>query len=291
VGGPRASTVKETRDHPRESARVDRARAVAVRRDRRDDAHTRRIRVDAAVDAAARIAADHLGKRRVNETPTRVEGKTRMLNTLLLAAHIAVAAGLTITVGVQSAELACARSDVAHLSTVYTLRSALLSTRRLAVLTLITGGAVVAAGGRGGPWVGAAVLCMVLIGAAPVKLLRRGATVGPAGLGAVQWGVPTLTLAAAILMSQRPTSVVGATLPLGLALVLTALASWATARPRGRHTETSRHREDLRHLETIGSFSATADDGPDQSAACCVASRQCARSAPQCPHLRPGAPG
>ncbi len=91
----------------------------------------------------------------------------------------------------------------------------------LALLTFITGIALIADGSRRGPWVGAGVLSTVIIAAASGWLrirLRRAA--GPSGLlGAVQWGVPAVTLAAAFLMADRPQSVV-----LAFGTVVAALA-------------------------------------------------------------------
>ena len=156
-----------------------------------------------------------------------------MPNPSLLAAHITIALALTITVGVQSAELARFRNDVPNPRTVRTLWTALLSTPVLAALTFITGGAVLGNGGRGGPWVNAGVLSTLLIGLASAWVQRRLRRRDPSRMGvvgAVQWGVPAITLAAAFLMADRPQNPAVATAPVMVALVLTAFAYRAAAR-------------------------------------------------------------
>jgi len=156
-----------------------------------------------------------------------------MPNPFLLATHITIAIALTITVGVQSAELARIRTSSLINPAVATLRAALWSTPILALLTFTTGAAVLADGARRGPWVGAGVLSTLIIGLASVWLqlrLRRTA-VGDTGLvGAVQWGVPAMTLAAAFLMADRPQSVVVAISIVLAALGVTVLAYWSAAR-------------------------------------------------------------
>lgn len=150
-----------------------------------------------------------------------------MPSPLLLAIHITVAIALTITVGVQSAELARIRTDLPTTPAVPTLRAALKFTPILALLTFITGVAVIADGGRRGPWVGAGVLSTLIIAVASVWLLLRlrRPTSGRTGLlGAVQWGVPATTLAAAFLMADRPRSVVVAFGTLLTAVAVTAFA-------------------------------------------------------------------
>lgn len=116
-----------------------------------------------------------------------------MPDPLLLATHITIAIALTITVGVQSAELARIRADSATEPVMRTLRAALWSTPILALLTFITGIALIADGSRRGPWVGAGVLSTLVIGIASVwlRLRLRRADSGRVGiLGAVQWGYP-----------------------------------------------------------------------------------------------------
>ena len=156
-----------------------------------------------------------------------------MPDPLLLATHITIAIALTITVGAQSAELARIRTDSAAEPAVRTLQAALWSTPVLALLTFITGIAVIADGSRRGPWVGAGVLATLIIGAASVWLrlrLRRGA-LGRTGLvGAVQWGVPAMTLAAAFLMADRPENVVLAFGTVLAAVAVTVLAYWTASR-------------------------------------------------------------
>lgn len=156
-----------------------------------------------------------------------------MPDPLLLAIHVTIAIGLTITVGVQSAELARIRAGSAALPGVRTLRAALWSTPILALLTFITGIALIADGSRRGPWVGAGVLSTLIIGIASVWLrvrLRRAA-LGPTGLlGAVQWGVPAMTLAAAFLMADRPQNVVLALGTILAAVAVTVLAYWTASR-------------------------------------------------------------
>lgn len=158
-----------------------------------------------------------------------------MPNPLLLATHITIAIGLTITVGVQSAELARIRSrtSTAPGVRVPTLQAALWSTPILTLLTIVTGMAVIADGGRRGPWVGAGVLSALLIGVASLWLrfrLRRAASTRIGLVGAVQWGVPAATLAAAFLMADRPQSAILAFGPVLAAVAVTALAYWTASR-------------------------------------------------------------
>jgi hypothetical protein len=156
-----------------------------------------------------------------------------MPNPLLLATHITIALALTITVGVQSAELARFRSDAPSPRAGRTLWTALWSTPGLALLTFITGGAVLGDRGRGGAWVGAGVFSTLLIGLASPwvqRRLRRGDRSRMGVVGGVQWGVPAMTLAAAFLMADRPQNPAVAAGPVMLALVLTAVAYRAAAR-------------------------------------------------------------
>ena len=74
-----------------------------------------------------------------------------MPNSELLATHITIALALTITVGMQSAELGRFRRGAPYLTAAPTLRIVLWSTPVLALLTFFSGGAVLAEGGRGGP--------------------------------------------------------------------------------------------------------------------------------------------
>jgi len=156
-----------------------------------------------------------------------------MPSPLLLATHITIAIALTITVGVQSAELARIRSGARAEPTTPALRAALWSTPVLALLTFITGVAVVADGGRRGPWLAAGVLSTLIIGLASVWLqfrLRRVA-LGSTGLvGAVEWGVPAMTLAAAFLMADRPQNVIVVVGSVLAAAGVTALAYWTSSR-------------------------------------------------------------
>lgn len=156
-----------------------------------------------------------------------------MPSPVLLATHITIAIALTITVGVQSAELARIRTGAPVEPAVSTLRAALWSTPILALLTFVTGVAVIADGGRRGPWVGAGVLSTLLIAVASVwlQLRLRRVALGRTGLvGAVQWGVPAMTLAAAFLMADRPQSVVVAVCTVLAAVVVAALAYWTASR-------------------------------------------------------------
>lgn len=156
---------------------------------------------------------------------------TPTANPLLLATHITIAIALTITVGVQSAELARLRISVPARPVVPALQPALWSMPILALLTFITGVALIADGSRRGPWIGAGVLSTVIIALASVWLrlrLRRAASGRTGLLGAVQWGVPAITLAAAFLMADRPQNVV---LAFGtvLAAVAVAILAYRTA--------------------------------------------------------------
>jgi hypothetical protein len=149
-----------------------------------------------------------------------------MPNPSLLATHITIALALTITVGMQSAELARFRRGFPLLTGASPLRIVLWSTPVLALLTFFSGGAVLAEGGRGGPWVGAGILSTLAIGLASAWVHRRlRRDTGRMGVvGAVQWGVPAVTLAAAFLMADRPQNPAVAAAPVILALLLTALA-------------------------------------------------------------------
>jgi CDP-diglyceride synthetase len=150
-----------------------------------------------------------------------------MSGTLLLAFHITVALALTITVGVQSSELARLRHGLRTAPRMGSLRAALWSTPLLAALTLVTGVLVVADGGNRGPWLAAGLLSTLVIGLASVWLLRglRRPANGQSGVfAAVQWGVPAVTLAAAFLMADKPQNAVIASAPMLLAAVVTIVA-------------------------------------------------------------------
>lgn len=156
-----------------------------------------------------------------------------MSGTLLLAFHITVALALTITVGVQSSELARLRHGLRTAPGVGSLRAALWSTPLLAVLTLVTGILVVADGGKRGPWLAAGLLSTLVIGLSSVWLLRslRRPAIGQSGVcAAVQWGVPALTLAATFLMADRPQNPVIAFAPMLLAAIMTIVAYRIAAR-------------------------------------------------------------
>jgi hypothetical protein len=154
-----------------------------------------------------------------------------MPNPLLLATHITIAIALTISVGVQSAEVARLRTSAT--SFVPALRAALWSMPILALLTFITGVALIADGSRRGPWIGAGVLSTLIIAFASVWLrlrLRRAASGRTGLLGAVQWGVPAITLAAAFLMADRPQNVVLAFGTVLAAVAIAVLAYWTASR-------------------------------------------------------------
>jgi hypothetical protein len=154
-----------------------------------------------------------------------------MPNPLLLATHVTIAIALTITVGVQSAEVARLRTTAT--SVVPALRAALWSVPILALLTFITGIALIADGSRRGPWVGAGVLSTLIIALASgwLRLRLRRAASGPSGLlGGVQWGVPAVTLAAAFLMADRPQNVVLAFGTVLAAVAVAVLAYWTASR-------------------------------------------------------------
>lgn len=156
-----------------------------------------------------------------------------MPNPLLLAIHITIAIALTITVGVQSAELARIRTGTPTDPGGPTLRAALWSTPILALLTFLTGIALIADGSTPGPWVSAGVLSTVIIALASawLRLRLRRATSGRNGLaGAVQWGVPATTLAAAFLMADRPQNVVLAFGTVLVAVAIAVVAYWTASR-------------------------------------------------------------
>ena len=151
-------------------------------------------------------------------------------NPLLLATHITIAIALTITVGVQSAELARLRIGG---SIAPALRATLWSMPILALLTFITGAALIADGSRRGPWIGAGVLSTVIVALASVWLrlrLRRTDFGRPGLLGAIQWGVPAITLAAAFLMADRPQNVALAFGTVLAAAAVAILAYWNASR-------------------------------------------------------------
>jgi hypothetical protein len=162
-----------------------------------------------------------------------------MLKTSLLAVHITIAIALTMTVGVQCGGLALLRDDAPTPTTLRVLRAALWWIPGLALLTFGTGAAVLAEGARGGPWVGAGVLSTLAIATASLWLLRRlrrDITRRTPMVGAVQWGIPAMTLAAAYLMADRPQNPLLAIAPVAIAVAVAALA-WGTA---ARASETPR---------------------------------------------------
>ena len=153
-----------------------------------------------------------------------------MPHPLLLAAHITIAIALTITVGAQSAEVARLRISGSFPPA---LLAALWSVPILALLTFSTGVALIADGSRRGPWVGAGVLSTLIIALASgwLRLQLRRAASGRTGLlGAVQWGVPAITLAAAFLMAARPQNVMLAFGPVVAAVAVVVLAYWTASR-------------------------------------------------------------
>jgi hypothetical protein len=157
-----------------------------------------------------------------------------MPDPLLLATHITIAIALTITVGVQSAELARIRTSTPTDVVVPTLRAALWFTPILALLTFLTGIALIADGSTRGPWVSAGVMSTLIIALASAWLrlrLRRAATGRTGLLGAVQWGVPATTLAAAFLMADRPQNAMLAFGTVFVAIAVTAVAYWVARSP------------------------------------------------------------
>lgn len=154
-----------------------------------------------------------------------------MPNPLLLAAHITIAIALTITVGVQSAEVA--RLHTSATSFAPALRATLWSMPIQALLTFTTGSALIADGSRRGPWISAGVLSTLILALASVWLrlrLRRAASGHSGLLGAVQGGVPAITLAAAVLIADRPQNVVLAFGPVLAAVAVVVLAYWTASR-------------------------------------------------------------
>jgi hypothetical protein len=158
---------------------------------------------------------------------------TRMPETAVLAVHITIALALTMTVGVQSSQLARLRGDMPTPPAVRALRAALWSTSILALLTFATGIAVLADGRKGGPWLSAGVLSTLAIALASIWVrwrLRRNIIRRTGMVGAVQWGVPAMTLAAAFLMADRPQNVLTAVAPVAVAVAVAAFAYRAAAR-------------------------------------------------------------
>jgi hypothetical protein len=160
----------------------------------------------------------------------------------LLALHVTMALALTILLGMQCLGLARIRAtgrtggDSAHVPT-----SVVAAIPPLAVAVAVTGGALLGAGARGGPWIGAGVFSSVVITASAVWTLFALRSPAPAQgyrqrlLAAVQWGSPAFTLAAAYLMAARPDGAAPALVPVVLALAITA-----TACARARTTNTTR---------------------------------------------------
>ena len=156
-----------------------------------------------------------------------------MSETSLLAVHITIALALTMTVGAQSSQLARLRAGVPAPSVARALQAALWSTPILALLTFVTGIALVADGAKGGPWLGAGVLSTLIIALASIWLrwrLHRDIARRTGMLGAIQWGVPAVTLAAAFLMADRPQNPLAAIAPIAVALAIAAVAYRGAAR-------------------------------------------------------------
>ncbi|MGK5639747.1 hypothetical protein ACSNOK_15750 [Streptomyces sp. URMC 126] len=143
-----------------------------------------------------------------------------------------LALGLTVLLGVQSAELARLRRLVddpgearPHVSTTVVAAIPVVT-----VVVAVTGGALLGRGFRGGPWVGAGVFsCVIIIAAAfwTLRALRATTPERPrttAGLAAVQWGTPAFTMGATFLMAARPDNAGIAVAPVVLAALVTAAA-------------------------------------------------------------------
>jgi hypothetical protein len=111
------------------------------------------------------------------------------------------------------------------------------------LIVAVTGGMLLSAGARGGPWIGAGVLSAVVIAATSLwtlwqarQSLNNSWTRPVSAITAAQWGAPAFTLAAAFLMAYRPDTVVGAFTPVLMAVVVTAGSFWGASRT---HAETS----------------------------------------------------
>lgn len=108
------------------------------------------------------------------------------------------------------------------------------------LVVAVTGGMLLGAGARGGPWTAAGVLsALVIAGTAlwtlwQVRRSRDSAWTRPAAaITAAQWGAPAFTLTAAFLMAYRPDTVVGAVTPVLVAVAAaTAGVFWTTSRTR-----------------------------------------------------------
>jgi hypothetical protein len=167
----------------------------------------------------------------------------------LLGVHITLALALTIVVGVQCVELSRIRLGAEiPAATERSVRVTLWSIPVLCLVVFGTGGALLGDHARGGPWVGAGVLSTVAIALGSgwtLRQLRGDARTGHAAgvLGAVQWGIPALTLAAAFLMADRPDNPAVAFAPVVLAIAAVLAAYYATRRPPDVAAEVASLRE------------------------------------------------
>lgn len=161
---------------------------------------------------------------------------------LLLAVHVTLALGLTILLGIQTVALGRIGRPATP-SDPRPLRSpTMVAVAAVPVVTLVvavTGGILLGAGARGGPWVGAGMFSAVVIAVTALWTLwqvrrsqDRAVTRSAAAITAAQWGAPAFTLAAAFLMADHPDTLVGALTPVLVAVVVTAGGFWAASRTR-----------------------------------------------------------
>lgn len=159
---------------------------------------------------------------------------------LLLAVHVTLALGLTILLGTQSVELGRLRASSSAGREHSPASTNIMAVASIPVVTLVvmmTGGMLLGAGARGGPWVGAGVFSSVIIMASAIwalVVLRRsdGRSPRAALLTAVQWGTPAFTLAATFLMAYRPDTVPGTLIPVVLAVLVSAAGYLTVGRAR-----------------------------------------------------------
>jgi hypothetical protein len=158
---------------------------------------------------------------------------------LLLAVHVTLALGLTILLGIQTVLLeGLARPMTAGGPSMNVARAILASVPVVTVAVAVTGGMLLRAGTRGGPWIAAGVLTTLVIVATSLWSLwyvlpsRESSTAPAAAILAAQWAAPLFTLAAAFLMAYRPIAVAGAAIPIVIAVAVAAAGSWATSRAR-----------------------------------------------------------